>query len=138
MISRVREAVRDFFVPVIWVIVLITLYIRHTPYRVNQVFWKIGSNIETYMLEGNNRHVNNVVKSEIFRKNFVSKYMADQGFGIPAVTSVVLRNGYQSAIAVHFFANEHMKIDYENNLAEPVYTNDLLQTDYYISEPQNE
>ncbi len=89
------------------------------------------------MLEGNNRHVNKVVNFEIFRKNFVSRYMAQQGFGIPAVTRVVLKNGYEAPIAIHFFAHDHMSIDYENSVAEPVYTNDLLQTDYYITEPEH-
>lgn len=58
--------------------------------------------------------------------------MEEQGYSVPAVTRVVLKNNYQSVVAIHFFNPDHLVIDREKSIVKPVYTSDLLQTDYYL------
>ena len=103
-----------------------------------RLLFAIEVRLTKLMLESDSGFIAKFVNFEVYKKNFVANYMEEQGFGIPAITKVVLKNGFESSIAIHFFASEHMVIDYENGKVEPVYTQDLLQTEYYIREPNSE
>ncbi|KKN14370.1 hypothetical protein LCGC14_0996750 [marine sediment metagenome] len=101
-----------------------------------RLLYAIEINLIKRMLEGDSKLISMVVDFETYKKDFVTTYMARQGFDIPAVTKVVLKNGYEEAIGVHFFSKEHMKIDSEKGSVEPVYTQDLLQTSYFMPEAE--
>jgi hypothetical protein len=129
---------KKFFAPLIWVFNMALIYIKYTGKRINNFFWSIGVSFNKFMLEGNSAFLSKFVDFEVYKKNFIGKYMKEQGFGIPAVTKIVLKNGFEDPIAIHFFAEEHMHIDTEKMTVEPVYTQDLLQTEYFLEEPHNE
>ncbi len=103
-----------------------------------RLLYAIQINLTKHMLEGDSKLISMFVDFEIYKKDFVTNYMAEQGFNIPAITKVVLKNGFEDPIAVHFFAEEHMKIDTENKRVEPVYSQDLLATEYFMGAPSNE
>ncbi len=115
-----------------FLIVLVVLYIIHFPRRVNRLIWGIGARFTKFMLENNEEYMIKVVNFELYKKNFVTQYMADQGYSVPAVTKVVLKNNYQAIIGIHFFNPDHLVIDKENSTIKPVYSDNLLQIDYYL------
>ncbi len=108
--------------------------IRHFISKLNRFLWSLGNSFEKRILEDDSEFMKKLVNYETFKKSFVQRYMRDNGFGVPAITRVVLKNGFESIVAVSFFAEEHMILDVENGKAEVVYTDDLLKTDYYIGE----
>ncbi len=103
---------------------------------IRRLFWKLAIGLNSNILEGDSKLLKMFIDFEAYKQNFITTYMAEQGYNIPAVTSVVLKNGYTTPIAIHFFIEEHMTIDHETDKIQPVYTDDLLHTEYYLSEAQ--
>jgi hypothetical protein len=111
---------------------LVKIDLGYFPNRMTHLLWRFYTWYNQRLLEGNATTMARYLNYEYFKKTFVTKYMDEQGYSIPAITKVVLRNGYNATLAIHFFNPDHMVIDRENSIVKPVYTADLLQTDYYL------